>query len=60
MQDGIAEVNLDYCIGCGLCVSTCSGKAIDLVRKNEEDCYTPPANVVETYIRIAQERGLIK
>jgi len=60
MQDGIAEVNLDYCIGCGLCVSTCSGKVIDLVRKNEEDCYTPPANVVETYIRIAQERGLIK
>jgi electron transport complex protein RnfB len=60
MQDGIAEVNLDYCIGCGLCVTTCIGDAIDLIRKEENDCYTPPANVVETYMLIAQERGLIK
>ena len=60
VQDGIAKVNLDYCIGCGLCVTSCSGDAIDLIRKEEKDCYTPPANVVETYMLIAQERGLIK
>lgn len=60
MLDDVAEVNPDYCIGCGLCVPSCAVKAIDLVRKDEKDCYTPPANVVETYIRIAQERGLIK
>jgi len=60
MQDGIAEVNLDYCIGCGLCVTKCGSDAIVLIRKEEKDCYTPPANVVETYMRIAQERGLIK
>jgi Fe-S-cluster-containing hydrogenase component 2 len=60
MQDDVAEVDLDRCIGCGLCVTTCSSEAIDLVRKDEKDCYTPPGNVVETYMRIAQERGLLK
>ena len=60
MQDDVAEIDLDRCIGCGLCVTACSGEAIDLIRKDEQDCYTPPDNVVETYMRIAQERGLIK
>jgi len=60
MRDDVAEVDLDRCIGCGLCVTACSGEAIDLIRKDEQDCYTPPDNVVETYMRIAQERGLIK
>jgi Pyruvate/2-oxoacid:ferredoxin oxidoreductase delta subunit len=60
MQNGTAEVNLDYCIGCGLCVTSCGCDAIDLIRKEEKDCYIPPANVVETLMRIAHERGLIK
>jgi Fe-S-cluster-containing hydrogenase component 2 len=60
MSEEVAEVDLDRCIGCGLCVPTCSGQAIDIVRKEENECYTPPANVVETYMRIAHERGLIK
>ncbi|HYA14320.1 MAG TPA: 4Fe-4S binding protein [Syntrophales bacterium] len=60
MQDDVAEVDLDRCIGCGLCVTACSSEAINLVRKDEKDCYTPPDNVVETYMRIAQERGLMK
>jgi len=48
------------CIGCGLCVPTCAVKAIDLLRKEEKDCHVPPANIVEMYMRIAEERGLIK
>ena len=60
MQDDVATVDLDRCIGCGLCVTSCSSEAIDLIRKDEQDCYTPPDNVVETYMRIAQERGLMK
>ncbi len=32
----------DRCIGCGLCVSTCKAKAIQLVRKDEVDLMTPP------------------
>jgi electron transport complex protein RnfB len=60
MQDDVAVIDLNRCIGCGLCVPTCSVRAIDLIHKDEKDCYEPPANIVETYMRIAQERGLIK
>jgi Na+-translocating ferredoxin:NAD+ oxidoreductase subunit B len=60
MVDEKAAINLDRCIGCGLCVPTCGGKAIDLLPKGEQDRYVPPANVVETYTRMALERGLFK
>jgi H+/Na+-translocating ferredoxin:NAD+ oxidoreductase subunit B len=53
--DDIAHVDLDRCIGCGLCVPTCDFDAIRLVQKDET--WTPPRNIVETYIHIAQERG---
>jgi Fe-S-cluster-containing hydrogenase component 2 len=33
IEDKISTVNLDRCIGCGLCVSTCSSKAITMVKK---------------------------
>jgi ferredoxin len=57
--DETARVNLDRCIGCGLCVTDCPTDAIALGRKSEEDRYLPPKNVFETYINIAQERGLM-
>lgn len=60
MKNNTAEIEPNRCIGCGLCVPTCQARAIDLLRKNESDCYIPPDNIVDTYIRIAQERGLIK
>jgi Na+-translocating ferredoxin:NAD+ oxidoreductase RNF subunit RnfB len=58
VEDGKARVLEERCIGCGLCVPTCSGQAMELIRKEEKDCYTPPHNVIETFVRIAQERGL--
>ena len=60
MQDDVAGIDSDRCIGCGLCIPTCSADAIELVRKEEKDCYTPPDNVIETLRSIAQERGLMK
>ena len=60
MKDNVAVIDPDRCIGCGLCITTCCSQAIDLVRKNEKDCYVPPADMVETYTLIAQERGLVK
>ncbi len=54
-----AVINLKRCIGCGLCVSTCPTDAVRLVKKPETQQYVPPETGMETYIRIAQERGKI-
>ncbi len=59
MVDDIAVVNLKRCIGCGLCVSTCPTEAVRLMKKSDDHQYIPPKTGMETYIRIAQERGKI-
>jgi ferredoxin len=57
VTDGLATINLNRCIGCGLCVTTCPTEAMQLIKKLEEQLYEPPKNGMETYIRIARERG---
>jgi Na+-translocating ferredoxin:NAD+ oxidoreductase subunit B len=54
----VAGVDLDRCIGCGLCVTVCEFDAISLADKKEIEKIEPPAQLVETYIKIAQEKGL--
>jgi len=54
----IATVNLDRCIGCGLCVTVCNFDAISLKDKDNTEKIEPPANIVETYMKIAMEKGL--
>ena len=57
--DETARVDLDRCIGCGLCVTECPTEAMQLLQKEADDQYVPPKNVFETYMNIAQERGLL-
>ncbi len=57
--DEAAIIDLDRCIGCGLCVTHCPSESIRMEQKSSEERYEPPRNVVETYIKIAQERGLM-
>lgn len=54
----VANVNLDRCIGCGLCVTVCEFDAVSLKDKADTEKIEPPANLVETYIKIAKEKGL--
>lgn len=41
-QKDIAEINLERCIGCGLCVSTCPEQALSLKQKPEQQHFVPP------------------
>ena len=54
-----ARVDLDRCIGCGVCTLTCEAQAIGLRANPEQQRWTPPATVFETYLNIARERGLL-
>ncbi|MCF6248665.1 MAG: 4Fe-4S binding protein [Desulfobacula sp.] len=54
----VAQVNIDRCIGCGLCVTACEFDAMALVDKMQKERMEPPANVLETYMAIAKEKGL--
>ena len=56
LVDDMKAINLDRCIGCGLCVSTCGDNAMSLSRKSADELYEPP---VDRYERIAQERGIL-
>jgi electron transport complex protein RnfB len=57
--DDMKTINLDRCIGCGLCVSTCEDNAMSLSRKSADELYEPPKSTDEKLARIAQERGKI-
>jgi H+/Na+-translocating ferredoxin:NAD+ oxidoreductase subunit B len=59
VEDESAVVSLARCIGCGLCVTRCEFNAITLMEKEESEKYAIPANTVEEYMNMAQERGLI-
>jgi electron transport complex protein RnfB len=54
----VANVDINRCIGCGLCVTACAFDAMKLVDKIQTERIEPPANVVETYMTIAKEKGL--
>jgi len=53
----VAEIDLDRCIGCGLCVTTCPTEAMQLQPKEKH--YIPPLNTAEQMMTMAQESGLL-
>jgi Fe-S-cluster-containing hydrogenase component 2 len=52
-----AILNLDRCIGCGLCVTTCPTKSLSLVRKPKGQQSYVPKDIRETHIKLGQARG---
>jgi len=58
-MDDVARVSPERCIGCGVCVPSCEFDAIKLYDKPEQEKEIPPANTMETYVKMATDRGLI-
>jgi Fe-S-cluster-containing hydrogenase component 2 len=56
-SDDVAVVDLDRCIGCGLCVTTCETEAMRLQLKPEKERRDPPATAQDFMTQLAQERG---
>ncbi|HAM51280.1 MAG TPA: hypothetical protein DCP92_11555 [Nitrospiraceae bacterium] len=52
----MAAVNLDRCIGCGLCVTACPAEAVQLVKKAEDEQYQPPKSGAKMFMLLAVER----
>lgn len=57
--DQTASVNSDRCIGCGVCVTDCDTGAMLYKQKEQNDQYVPPANIYETFMNMALERGAV-
>lgn len=57
-ENGVAEVNLGYCLGCGVCIPNCPNDARHLVKKTDESI--PPENFVELYQTIAQRKKILQ
>ena len=48
----------EKCIGCGLCIVSCSSEAIRLVRKEPQELTPPPDNEIAWYEERARHRGV--
>ena len=55
IEDNIANVNKARCIGCGICVPTCTSEAIQLFKKEME--IIPPINSKATYMAIMDKKA---
>jgi electron transport complex protein RnfB len=51
-----SQVDLDRCIGCGLCVVTCELDAIKLQKKDEAYQWVPQKDYMATVMDIYKER----
>ena len=48
----------ERCIGCGLCISTCTGEAISLVHKDQDKLVPPPVNDDAWFEERGRKRGV--
>jgi len=57
LNDKKAVLNVNRCIGCGLCVTTCPTHSLSLIRRPKAKQPYVPKNIIETNIRVGKARG---
>ena len=57
LVDEKASIDMDRCIGCGLCVSTCPTDSMTLVRKPKYDQPDVPKDLIKASIELGRARG---
>jgi ferredoxin len=57
LADKKAVLDLDRCIGCGLCVSTCPTNSLSLLRKPKARQPYVPKDVIDTHMKIGKAHG---
>ncbi len=57
IADKKAVLDLNRCIGCGLCVGTCPTHSLSLVRKPKTKQPYLPKDIGETRLRLGRARG---
>ena len=58
LDDDTAHVDAASCIGCGVCVPSCATDALALAPRAQAP--EPPKNMMELYMRLAQEKDRLK
>jgi Pyruvate/2-oxoacid:ferredoxin oxidoreductase delta subunit len=58
VQNDLARVSRERCIGCGLCVSTCETNALSMVQR--KDAGVPPKTISEMGMRVLTEKGRLQ
>jgi Pyruvate/2-oxoacid:ferredoxin oxidoreductase delta subunit len=57
-DNGGYKVEPQRCIGCGVCTNTCPTEAIKLVHRPESEREAPADNILDWYLKRAQNRGV--
>jgi len=58
LDNDLCFVDPEVCVGCGLCISVCPDRALELVRRPEDDQPPPPVDNKDWMRERAEKRGI--